>query len=70
MSNKTVIKLFKLMKRGQDKELASDLHTSGLTRVHSDAMKFKLSNSEYQVEFGKEDLDVLRRAVRQLEQLK
>lgn len=64
-----MIKLFKLMKRGQDKELG-ELHTSGLTRVHSDTMKFKLSNSEYQVEFGKEDLDTLRRAVRQLEQLK
>ena len=63
-----MIKLFKLMKRGQDKELG-ELYTSGLTRVHSDTMKFKLSNGEYQVEFGKEDLETLRRAVRQLEQL-
>ena len=63
-----MIKLFKLMKRGQDKELGI-LDVGGLTRVHSTEMKFKLSNSEYQVEFGKEDLDTLRRVVRQLEQL-
>jgi len=56
------------MKRGQDKELGI-LDVGGLTRVHSTEMKFKLSNSEYQVEFGKEDLDTLRRVVRQLEQL-
>ena len=60
-----MIRLFKLMKRGQDKDLG-ELSVSGLTRVHSAEMKFKLSNSEYQVEFGKEDLDTLRRAVRQL----
>ncbi len=63
-----MIRLFKLMKRGQDKDLG-ELHTSSLTREHSTDLKFKLGNSEYQVEFGKEDLDTLRRAVRQLEQL-
>lgn len=63
------MKIFKLMKRGADKVLASKFYITGTTRTHSENRKVFIGNDEYQVEFGKEDIEQVKRLLRQLEQL-